>query len=258
MEEHSAAMIPPYGSFRTLLNFLDKLESGGIPQRIDRSYWGTFLAGGAGPLVIGALKWFNLIDGPHNEPTPLLERLVQRDGRKEVLAGLLRETYKPIFASGVDLARTTTGHLDQTVKNLYHIEGDTKRKAISFLLHAAEYAELPLSSQLGRKMKRRTAAPKRTVRNGQRKTTQNGTATETPAPPLVNPPYTPPASGNTRTVTFENGGTFTVSFAADLFTLTRAERDFVLDMIDRMNDFNEADDEDDLQGDDASRLEATA
>src|SRR5215213_8009138 len=102
----------PYISFRTLLNLLDRLQSGGIPQHIDRHYWGGFLAGTTGQQTMAALRFLGLITPESNEPTATLERLVSPDERKPALKELLRERYAAIWDGGVDPARTTPGHLE--------------------------------------------------------------------------------------------------------------------------------------------------
>jgi len=40
--------LPPYISYRTFRNFVDSLQVGGIPARVDRSYWGDRLSGTTG------------------------------------------------------------------------------------------------------------------------------------------------------------------------------------------------------------------
>jgi hypothetical protein len=148
MVSDGKAATAPYVSFRTFLNLLDRLQSGGIPQHIDRHYWGGFLAGSVGPQVMGALRFLGLINSESNEPTPMLERLVTPDMRKAALAEIVRERYAAVWDSGIDPQRTTPGHLESTMGRLYKIEGETRRKAVSFFIHAAKFADIPLSNQL--------------------------------------------------------------------------------------------------------------
>jgi hypothetical protein len=153
----------PYVSFRTFFNLLERLHSGGIPQHIDRHYWGGFLAGSTGQQVMAALRFFGLIT-PNDEPTPALERLADPAQRKTTLNELLRERYGAIWESGVDPARTTPGHLDSTFKTLYKVEGETRRKAVTFFVHAAKFAEMTLSSQISSKTRQRRAPSSSTSR----------------------------------------------------------------------------------------------
>lgn len=158
MTDDNKAATAPYISFRTFLNLLDKLHSGGIPQHIDRHYWGGFLAGSTGQQVMAALRFLGLIDSDTNEPTPTLERLVDPTQRKATLAELLDKQYAGLTESGVDLSRTTPGRLEQTFGSLYKVEGETRRKAVTFFVHAAKFAEIPLSSQITAKTRQRRAA----------------------------------------------------------------------------------------------------
>lgn len=168
MANDAKAATAPYVSFRTFLNLLDKLQSGGIPQHIDRHYWGGFLAGSVGPQVMGALRFLGLINPESNEPTPALERLVAPDTRKVALAELLRERYAAVWEAGIDPSRTTPGYLESTIGKLYKIEGETRRKAVTFFVHAAKFAELPLSSQLMANTRQRRA-PSTSTRRGRPK-----------------------------------------------------------------------------------------
>lgn len=153
--EDNKTATAPYISFRTFLTLLDRLESGGIPQHIDRHYWGSFLAGGVGQQAMVALRFLGLITPETNEPTPALERLVPSAERKAALAEMLRERYSAVWENGVDPARTTPGHLDGAFGKLYNVEGETRRKAVTFFVHAAKFAELPLSSQITAKSRQR-------------------------------------------------------------------------------------------------------
>ena len=83
--------LPLTSRFGPSFNLIERLEEGGIPQHIDRSYWKGFLSGSLGPQVMGALRFFNLITGTDNEPTPDLERLVEdKEHRKLVFAEMLK------------------------------------------------------------------------------------------------------------------------------------------------------------------------
>lgn len=155
----------PYVSFRTFLNLLDKLQSGGIPQHIDRHYWGGFLAGSVGPQIMGALRFLGLINPESNEPTPMLERLVTPDTRKATLAELLRERYAAVWDSGIDPRRTTSGQLETTIGKLYKIDGETRRKAVAFFVHAAKFAEFEISPHLIANTRQRRASSTSTSRS---------------------------------------------------------------------------------------------
>src|SRR5882762_4209962 len=138
---------PPYLAHRTLRNFFDSLRASGIPGRIDRSVLKS-LSGGAQSMLIGALRFFDLI-GPDGAPTNMLERLVkaESDERNKIMADLLRKHYYFMFPPAFDLERATM----KMVREAFEKEtggGDTSRKAMVFFLLAAKETGVPLSSYI--------------------------------------------------------------------------------------------------------------
>lgn len=160
---------PPYVAFRSFANFLDWLEEGGVPSRIDRSFWGEKLSGGYGTQLMSALRFLGLL-GTDDRPDPVLETMAKdREQRKTVLRELLRTHYRPAL-DGLDLERATLGELEERFRR-YGLQGETHRKAVAFFVHAAQYAELPLSAHIIRRTKtRRTngGRPRRRQRTTQR------------------------------------------------------------------------------------------
>ena len=67
--------LPPYVSYRTFYNFLERLQQH-MPSRIDRSYWGDLLSGSTGTQLMAALRFLNLID-INGKPTELVRPLVE-------------------------------------------------------------------------------------------------------------------------------------------------------------------------------------
>lgn len=143
MTDEAKRPAPPYVGFKTFTNFLDWLREG-IPQQIDRSFWGSRLSGAYGSQTVAALRFFGLLD-KDNRPQPPLEALVVADaeGRAKLLADLLRKHYPEVFALG--LSNATAKQLrDEFGK--YPVDNSTVGKAIAFFLGAAKYAKVPLSS----------------------------------------------------------------------------------------------------------------
>lgn len=128
---------PPYASFRTLLNLFEKMEIA-IPPRIDRSY----LSGSEGgkTQLLAALKFFSLINSL-GEVTPALVTIVNSPkDRPRLIKELLQSHYpEAIRLSGIN---ATQRQLEESFQPL---GGDTARKAITFFLHAAKFAQLPVS-----------------------------------------------------------------------------------------------------------------
>jgi hypothetical protein len=236
MAEDERGAAPPYVSFTTFLSLLDRLKEGGIPQRIDRSYWGGFLAGGYGAQVMTALRYLDLLKD-NNEPTPKLDDLVNGE-RKAVLATLLRERYAPIF-SAVDLARVTPGHLDEEFRKSYGISGQTARKVVGFFVQAAQYAGIEVSKHVSDRMRTRTTTRKPGTRTASRRPKDGNDI-----PPKQQEPALPAerggeSDGRTRTVQLRSGGRLTLSYSVDLFDLDRADRDFVFGLIDQLREYGQ-------------------
>ncbi|MDD4465958.1 MAG: hypothetical protein PHY25_04705, partial [Dehalococcoidales bacterium] len=61
MSDISRRQLPPYVSYRSFWNFLDRLREA-VPARIDRSYWGDKFSGSTGTQLMGALRYLGLID----------------------------------------------------------------------------------------------------------------------------------------------------------------------------------------------------
>ncbi len=99
-----------------------------------------------------AMRFLNLITDPGDEPTPTLVRLVKTSERKEVLSEVIQAKYEPLF-NEIDVTRATLGQLEQAFGRLYKVEGDTRRKAITFFLHATQFAGIPLSTFITNKTK---------------------------------------------------------------------------------------------------------
>jgi hypothetical protein len=131
---------PPYISFRTLLNLVEKMADQGAPPRIDRSY----LSGSEGgkTQVIAALRSLGFIS-TDGDVTPLMREMVKNPNER---ARIIRELLERHFPEPVRLGsiNATQGMLQDAFK-AYGITGDTMRKAIAFYLRAAEFADVPVS-----------------------------------------------------------------------------------------------------------------
>jgi hypothetical protein len=245
--ESTKVIPPPQVSFRTFLNFLDRLESSGIPQRINRNYWGDFLNGTTGHQLVVSLRFLNLVDGEDCEPNGDLERLVPQAQRKQALTEILRQRYAPILANA-DLARTTLGDLSSEFTKQYKVENDTRRKAVTFLVHAAKYAEVPLSATLSGKIKPRRAPARPAARR--RTTTGAQTSRAEQANAKRNAPPAPNGQGGTiKQIKFQRGGEVTLSVTINPFDLTAEEDDFLRDLVTLVRNFEQGIVEDDLLDD---------
>lgn len=226
------ARVPPYVSFGTLLGQIEKMESSGIPAKVDRS----FLAGLSPAYqsqVLNALEYLALADDDGTS-MPRLHDLVSRPGDRP---GIMRNLLLRFYPSQVALASSnaTHGQLEDEFRK-HGLSGDTLRKATMFFLHAAAYSGLPVSPHF---------------RSGRG---PSGTTRSTPARPPVarrksvnverKPSLTTPltdalhANPHAKTVTLTGGGRVTLSVNVDIFSLSPADREFVLDLVDRVNAFS--------------------
>jgi hypothetical protein len=136
--------VPPYVSFGTLLNQIERMEREGVPSRIDASYL-TNMAGGTRSQFKVCLRSLGLID-EESFTTEILTQLAENpDRRPELLAGVLRARFPELTALN---GNATRGQLGEVMSGYGLANADTRRKAIGFYLAAAEYAGIALSPHL--------------------------------------------------------------------------------------------------------------
>lgn len=140
-ESNTTTFFPPYISFSQLENVLERMRNESVPARVDRSYLGSW-SGSAQAQFLKAARSLELLD-EHGRPTDTLKRLVSEpDERPDIVGTLLRAKYPEALALGQD---ATQSQLDEVFRNYSGISGSTTRKAITFYLHAAKFAGIPLS-----------------------------------------------------------------------------------------------------------------
>jgi hypothetical protein len=220
---------PPYNiTWTTLLNFMERLQGETLPNRIDRTYLSTY-SGATQTYLISALRTFGFI-GPNNEVLDSLREMVRNsDDRPKLIADLLRNHYPGPVRLG--MTNATTGELIEAFDKDFGQKGNTARKAMTFFLHAAQYAGLQLSPHWkysrpgpggGPRPNRKPRAPKRLgAKDG------SAPGADQHAPP----------QGNTDTVALGSGGTVTLTVSVNLFDLSTSDRDFVLHLIDKMKGY---------------------
>ena len=139
------ASSPPYISYLTFRNFMQWLETDGIPLRFDRSAWSKKFSGSTGPQLLNGLRFLNLLRG--DAPTADLERIVEARGeeRKKLLQEVFRNAYHAIRFE--ELSRATPGMLREWIE-AFGVSGDTARKAESFFVNVAKDLDIHVSSGL--------------------------------------------------------------------------------------------------------------
>jgi len=159
---------PPYVSYKTFINFLERLKASGIPTRIDRSVVPTY-SGAIQAHLFTTLKYLHLMS-QHGIPTEKLTKLVASEGaeRQKTFKDVLVTSYQFLFKDGVDLQRITSDEL-QKLFDKEGVSGGTIRKAIGFFKEVAKDAGIELSPYIG---KIRASGSRSNGRNG-KKTSEN-------------------------------------------------------------------------------------
>ena len=172
---------PPYIPYLTFRNFIDWMETEGVPLRLDRSVWARRYSGSTGSQLLVGLRFLGLLQG--EEPTARLEKIVEAKGedRRELLRELLQSAYDAVRFD--DLPRATPAMLREWIAG-YGIDGDTVRKAESFFINAAKDLDIPMAGGL-RKMARNRPAQvtARTPRSATRGRSGRQLPQETTPPP---------------------------------------------------------------------------
>jgi hypothetical protein len=145
ISEKGRKYLPPYVSYRTFYNFLERLEQH-IPSRIDRSYWGDLLSGGTGIQLMSALRFLNLIDA-NGKPTEQLKSLVAVKGdlRTPLLRKIANESYDFVCDSSLDLGHATYAELREVFHGNFRLTDDVSRKCVKFFISLAKDSSMTLS-----------------------------------------------------------------------------------------------------------------
>jgi len=145
VDDKGRKRLPPYVSYRTFLNFIERLERE-MPARIDRSYWSDRLAGSTGTQLMGALRFLNLIDGD-GVPSSQLRLLASARGDKrgELLRQIATESYNFVLGGSFDFHIATYAQLEEVFHRNFELADDVNRKCIKFFVALASDAGLPLS-----------------------------------------------------------------------------------------------------------------
>jgi hypothetical protein len=141
--EHSDGFKPPWLAFKTFLGFLQDLGEKPLPPKIDRSMMGS-KSGNDQAQLLSALKGFGFIDQEQN----VLSLLTEFTGgtetdRKALLRRLVREHYPEQIA--VSEQNGTEALLRKSFSEVFGLQGDTHRKAVTFFLQAARWTGITLS-----------------------------------------------------------------------------------------------------------------
>lgn len=145
VSDKSRKRLPPYVSYRTFRNFIERLQQQ-VPARIDRSYWGDMLSGSTGTQLVAALRFLGLID-VNGRPTGRLKSLAsaKSEQRAELLREMTSESFSFIFQSSSDPQNATYAQLEELFHDSFQLTDNVCRKCIKFFVSLASDAGIPLS-----------------------------------------------------------------------------------------------------------------
>lgn len=219
-DETQIAFIPPYNvSWSTFLNTIEKMASD-LPARLDRSYLGS-QSGNVQTYLIAAFKTFGLVE-EDGTVQPALKELVEADAdRPALIAALLTRCYPTLVSLGN--TNSTAGQLAEAFSEAFpSLTGESRTKAIRFFLSAAAYSGVKTSPHW-----KAPKAPSRSngkPRAPRQRTNSANSGSSSRTPPAGDPP-------RSRSVNLRSGGTVTLSYSVDLFTLSDEDDEFIRGLI---------------------------
>jgi hypothetical protein len=221
---------PSYFAFATLSGFLADLGTKPLPPQIDRSMMES-KSGTDQMNLLSAMKGFGFISDDQHV-NPLLVEYTQGDEetRKAIVGRLLSANYPHQLE--ISAQNGTEKALLDSFGDDFGIQGDTRRKAMTFFLHAARYAGIPLSPHFpatragsGNANRARRNTPKKKV------TSAAGSTIAAEARPVQ--------GGDTYRVQLRAGGEVTLTVSVSHFALSKNKEDrtFVNNLVDALIDY---------------------
>jgi hypothetical protein len=232
---------PPYMSFQTFWNYVEELADKPLPPRIDRSIMKTKSGTDQANLTM-AFTSFGFTDAEGNVQ-PALVHLVERTPKEDRLTAfgnLMQGFYTgPLTVSAKN---GTPADLNKAFTDDYPSiqSADTRRKAVTFFLHAARKSGIELSPHFpatrGGQGAPGTPRPaKRTSPRRRKDPGSDGTGATGAEGSNSNR-----QQGDHYTVDLTSGGQVTVSVTVNLFDLTTDDRTFVIDLVDKLKGYPSA------------------
>lgn len=216
-----------YVPFKTFLNAIETLAQHGLPEQIDSSVWSHWSGATTSQLLI-ALRFLGLITADGKATTDLEKLVNDKANRKTNLLRILQRSYPQLSKS---VTKMTPTAFSSAMAKEFKAEGETQKKAKSFFLQAARYAELPLSSFLLNQTRR--VSPRK------RRASPPAHAKGVPIGDIhgVADNQQHASTGPTKTIKLQNGITLTLSASSDVFKMNSDDREFVNRVLKEMEDY---------------------
>ena len=235
---------PTTMAFATFWNFIDELASHPLPPQIDRSMMRS-KSGTDQRNLITVLSSFELVGPPpQRRVAPALQALTitDKEERKAEVGKLVRRFY----SEAVELSETggTEQQLNDLFKDQFDLDTtDTRRKAVTFFLHAARTAGIPLSPYFPatRSGSGAPGAP-RARRSGKRKPAADGGASGVNGDARSQDARPTQEAASYSTEVTIGDGTILILTAKNPnpFEFSKPDRDFFFGLVDRMKAYASA------------------
>lgn len=220
---------PPYMAFATFWSFIGFLAERPLPPRIDRSIMGN-RSGTDQANIMATLKAFGLINGDNKVEPGLIELAAnEEEERRSRLNSLVRSFYpNPVKVSEEN---GTEGQLSEAFRDDYGLTAaETRRKCITFFLHAAREAALPMSANFPQTRAGSGGPGVPKAKPAGRSASRQKATQQTTPPPKA-------GKGDAYAVVLASGGTVNVEVSVNLFDLSTEDREFVIKLVDALKGY---------------------
>lgn len=243
MDTEESIFRPPYMSFQTFWNFIEELAAKPLPPRVDRSLMKNKSGTDQNNLTM-ALTSFGLTDDEgHVQPSLASLVATPSEDRLAAFGKLIDRFYAAPLA--VSRENGTTADLSKSFSDTWPsiASADTRRKSVTFFLHAARATGIELSVHFpqGRSGSGAPGAAKKRPATRRRQT-----------PPSVdnidNKADQSGSNGYSKTVELQSGGVVTLTWDVNLADSSDEDEDFVLALLRQLRRYQSGSAENAQQG----------